>query len=279
MNLTGRIARTLAVVWQLPLALLGKKFHALFTSLALESSIRTIPAGSSQIKLFSPNMLTYSRGSTLFVKEPETIEWLNSLQESDLLWDIGANIGLYSLYAASTKKVQVLSFEPSAANYFTLCRNIELNNLDDKISALCLAFNNTTKLDTLNMATTEIGGALSSFASNNNLFGESFNPAFRQGMVGFSIDEFVRLFNPPIPSHIKIDVDGIEGLIIEGAKQLLNNPTLKNISIELDENRQDEIDFVEKTLTGAGFRFQHKKHGQMYDGGQFASCYNYLFIR
>jgi FkbM family methyltransferase len=279
MNLAGRLAYIIATIWLLPVRLLGGKFHSLVSSMMLSRAIHTVAVGTDKIRFFCPNMLTYWRAETLLDKEPETIEWLDTLQDDDILWDIGANVGLYSLYAGIIKKAQVMAFEPSAANYFTLSRNIELNKCDDRISAFCLAFNDKTKLDKLNMENTEIGGAMSSFASTKDLFGNQFTAAFKQGMVGLSIDNFIQYFNPPIPSHLKIDVDGIEGEIIDGARQLINNSSLKSISIELDDHRKDEIIFVTEIIEGAGFQLKHKRHAPLFDGGKYASCYNYLFVR
>ena len=63
-------------------------------------------------------------------KEPETLDWIDSMETNSVIWDIGANIGLYSCYAA--KKIfnsKVFAFEPSVFNLEILARNIHLNNL------------------------------------------------------------------------------------------------------------------------------------------------------
>ena len=53
---------------------------------------------------FTPNSIIKWRVDTILSKEPETIEWIDSFKsdskEKIIFWDIGANIGLYSLYAA-----------------------------------------------------------------------------------------------------------------------------------------------------------------------------------
>ncbi len=279
MNWAGRLAEAAIKTWLLPLRVLGRKFQSLATQELLEGSVREVAVADGVIRFFTPNMLTFWRAGTLLDKEPETIEWLESFGADDLLWDIGANIGLYSLYAAMVKKNRVFAFEPNAANYFTLCRNIRLNGCDDKVSAFCLAFSDQSRLDVLNMSNSDIGGAEASFGSTTDFTGAEFTPQFRQGMIGFSIDEFIERFQPPLPNHLKIDVDGIEGLIINGARRLLANPELKSISIELDERRADEVALVNKTVIRAGFRLQHKKHAAAFDGGRFDTCYNHLFVR
>ena len=78
------------------------------------------------------------RAETYETKEPDTIEWIDSFfREGDVIYDIGANIGQYSLYAAKKLKgnCRILAFEPEALNYSKLNKNIVLNNLTDSITA------------------------------------------------------------------------------------------------------------------------------------------------
>ena len=82
--------------------------------------------------LFSPNHLIKWRVDTFYNKEPETLDWINKFINTNpiIFWDIGANIGLYSLYAAiKHKNCEVISFEPSTSNLRILSRNIYINNL------------------------------------------------------------------------------------------------------------------------------------------------------
>ena len=75
---------------------------------------------NKKIFFFTPNSITKWRLDTLFSKEPETINWIDSFDDREnfiFLLDIGANIGLYSIYAASKfKNISVVSFEPSTSN-------------------------------------------------------------------------------------------------------------------------------------------------------------------
>ena len=52
-----------------------------------------------------PNELNHFRVTTFATKEPETLEWIDGLPEGCVLWDIGANVGLYTVYATLHKKV------------------------------------------------------------------------------------------------------------------------------------------------------------------------------
>jgi hypothetical protein len=109
--------------------------------------------------------------------------------------------------------------------------------------------------------------------------GEAFVPSFRQGAVGFTVDEFITRFNPPFPNHLKIDVDGIEDQIVLGAQRTLADPRLRSISIELEADRVEHTQSVLDRLETAGLQLVSRRHGEMFDGGPFAHVYNYRLER
>lgn len=231
------------------------------------------------IKFFCPGKVPIGRARSLLSKEPETIEWINTFADNDVFWDIGANVGLYSLYAGLNSSLTILSFEPSPANYYLLSRNIEINKMDNRISAYCLAFNDISGLNTFYMQNTELGGALNSFAESVDCQGKPFTVALKQAMIGFSIDDFIKQFNPPFPNHIKIDVDGIEDKIINGAKNTLTNERLHSLLVELDGDRKQYTDSIIQVVENTGLKLHAKKHCPKFDIGPYASIYNYIFVR
>lgn len=219
------------------------------------------------------------RAKTLTTKEPETLEWIDRFADADVYWDIGANVGMYALYAAINRKVRVLAFEPSAANYFLLNRNIELNDLADAMQAYCVAFTDGMRIDTLNMQNTDLGGALSSFGSTVDESGRTFVPTFRQGSIGYSVDQFIERFAPPFPNHIKIDVDGIEDRIIAGAPSTLRDGRLKSLSIELDDARPDHMKSMVESIERCGLRLVAKRQSEMIAASAHKHIFNYQFSR
>ena len=87
-------------------------------------------------KFYVPNPLSLYRAKTFSTKEPDTLGWIDSLDKSSIMWDIGANIGLYSIYAAKCRNIKVFAFEPSVYNlefydhfYFVVVANIVLTLL------------------------------------------------------------------------------------------------------------------------------------------------------
>jgi FkbM family methyltransferase len=258
----------------------GRRVIAASASLdnSLFETLERLETRRGLIKLYGIGDIPRYRAETFHTKEPETLEWIDTFKDGDVFWDIGANIGLYSLYAGLNKNIRVLSFEPAASNYYLLNKNIQING-SDNIFAYCLAFNDKTFIDVLNLSSFEFGAALSSFAVEQNYNGELFAPIFKQGTLGYSLDEFVLAYNPPFPNHIKIDVDGIEAKIIWGALQILPDARLQSIAIELEEDRLSEVEYVQRTLVDNGFKLVWKRHSEMFDGGPYEHVYNYLFRR
>ena len=89
----------------------------------------TIYHGATSIVLSTPNALCQYRAKSFSTKEPETLSWLDAIPEGSVFWDVGANVGLYSIYAAKKNRVTVFAFEPSVFNLEFLARNIFLNDL------------------------------------------------------------------------------------------------------------------------------------------------------
>ena len=210
------------------------------------------------------------RADTFFTKEPETLEWIDGFTGDCVLWDIGANVGLYSLYAALRPSIKVLAFEPSAFNYFILMKNIDINGLDKNLTGFCIAFNDVSALSALTMNYLEVGDSCHGLVNFSARGGES-SAALNQGVLTYSIDDFIRIFNPPFPTHIKIDVDGVEGGIIQGAAKTLRDPRLMSVLIEIDEDNTGDKEIV-ATLKASGFLVHSRRHAPQYEGSPLFNC-------
>ena len=166
------------------------------------SPIVNVETQTQNILFYCPGRLLAFRANSLLTKEPETINWIDSFEQDDIMWDVGANIGCYTLYAAS-KGISVCAFEPVAANYYILNKNINLNQFCDVVNAYCLAFSDGRSVDFLNLTTTDLGGALCMFGNkteNVKLADVKKRVISRQGMLGYSIDDFICQFNFAIPT-------------------------------------------------------------------------------
>lgn len=235
-----------------------------------------------EVKYFCYGGIACWRADTLLTKEPETIEWIDGMLSGEVFWDIGANVGLYSVYAAK-KGLTVFSFEPSAYNFFMLTKNIEINDMQNDALCYPVAISDKSEFGVLNMTMTSAGGAMSTFSNISEKLDEikcggvASDVVFRQGMLSFGIDELISIHGFTIPNHIKIDVDGIEDMIIKGGLKTLADKRVKSILIELDENEVEYSDKVIGMLQKCGFYKFTKAHSQMIEDGAYKSIYNFIF--
>lgn len=245
----------------------------------VEPGVRRIATRHGPIVLACPNDIASWRAETLLTKEPETLEWIDAFEDGDVFWDIGANMGVYSLYAAAAGRAsRVLAFEPSPWNAALLADQIRLNGMTDRVESHTLAVSNTTGPGTLFMRRTDAAGAGSSFAEPVGEFGERFEASHRQAAMGVRMDDLVA-WGAPQPNRIKIDVDGAEERVLAGAPATLADPRLKSVSIELDVSRTDLMERVRRALEAAGLRFDGQRQSPEFAVGQNASLYNVRFTR
>lgn len=196
--------------------------------------------------------------------EPETLQWIAGMKEGDTFWDIGANIGLYSLYAGMRKDLEVYGFEPSALNFGLMADHIVLNKLDKHVNALCIGFGHETGLIKLYGASAEAGHASNTVGKAENQFG-GFDAQYEQMVPVYRVDDFCESFDVKMPDHIKLDVDGLEADILRGAQKTLGQIQTLMIEIEGDEGRQNEMfdliksaGLTEKPLTAKGEKARNR---------------------
>ncbi len=182
------------------------------------------------------------RVASIFAKEPTTIPYLETFEMEDVFLDIGANIGLYSIYAAVMTGCKVLSVEPEALNYAELNKNIYLNGLHDRVLAYCAAAGAQFELGKLLLGAFAAGWSHHDFGESTWRKDMQWTPDVRtsrearitQGSVSISIDDCIARGMMPQPSHIKIDVDGHEPKVIAGMLKTLQHPSLKTVLVEID---------------------------------------------
>lgn len=169
------------------------------------------------------------RAMSLLTKQPATIDWIDHFEPGSVLWDIGANVGTFSLYAALARDTKVVAFEPAAVNYFLLAANCEANNLFDRIDCLLLGVGRDKAVDRLEVSQFRSGRSFS-FRGKNS---ESF--AARQAAIVLAVDQLVDDYGLPCPNYIKIDAPGSSEAIIAGAARTLRRPELRQVHLEIRE--------------------------------------------
>jgi len=255
-----------------------------FREFIQEDSYKSIIILEKKINFFVPNQITNWRVDTFFTKEPETLEWIDSFKKNENLiyWDIGANIGLYSIYnSLKNTNSTTIAFEPSSSNLRVLTRNISINNLEKKIKVMSLPLTNKENtFQTMREGRFVEGGALNSFGEKIDFEGKEFKSNMNYSLFGTTMNYFIENSILEIPDYIKIDVDGIEHLILEGGSKFLRNKKIKSLSIEINESFTEQYEKILYLMNEYEFKILHKKHNEnFYGGNKFKYIYNYIFIR
>ncbi len=174
-----------------------------------------------------------------YQKEPDTVRWIEEFVDAgEIFYDIGANVGAYSLIASKyfLGNLKIYAFEPSFSNYDQLCRNVILNDCKDSIFPYLIALNDRSGPVIFNYKMLDAGGAYHKLGDIQNGNPGGFVPAYQQRLLGFSIDYLVSSFGFPAPNHIKLDVDGAEVVVLEGAAETLKGNFVKSILVEVRES-------------------------------------------
>ena len=231
-----------------------------------------------ELSFHTPNRLNFFRVDTFSSKEPETLKWIDSFKENSVFWDIGANVGLYSCYAAKKSNCYVYAFEPSVFNLELLAKNIYLNSLYEKIVIIPLPLFDDVATKPFHMTTKEWGGALSNFGESTDHEGKQMTSVFKYKTVGMSMDQAINNLNLKMPNYIKMDVDGIEHLIIKGANKAIQN--VESILIEVNDDYIKQSKEINEHLNSLGFKLKEKKHSEIIEkSSKFSSFYNQIWVK
>jgi len=177
-----------------------RRFFNYLTHIVERQQVQVCDVKGCTILLKIESEIEQFRAATYATKEPETLEWIERyFRPGDVIYDIGANIGLYSLFAAKHLggHCKVYAFEPEALNHAQLSKNICLNGLSGVVLPCCLAVTDRLCFDTFNLnpenfqkmvknKSLAAGSALHSFGVAEDYNGKPFQPYHMQGTVGVS---------------------------------------------------------------------------------------------
>jgi len=197
---------------------------------------------------------------------------LHILQPGDLFIDVGANIGSYSILAGACEGVKVIAFEPIPQAFSWLQKNIKINVLENQIKAM-------------NIGLAEKKGNIN-FSSNldtcNHVISQEEN---NTSMIKIDVCQLDEILHDQCPTVIKIDVEGYESQVLNGAKRILNSSTLIAVIIELngsgkrygiDDNEIHEL-LLSKNFEAFKYDPLSRKLVPLFDN--FSSVSNTLYLR
>lgn len=224
------------------------------------------------------------RVDTLFKKEPETLRWLERLPSNAHLLDIGANVGMYTIYAAVLKSIRVTAIEPESQNFALLCKNIHLNSVQSLVMPYNIGISDKSGLTKLFLSSFMWDGG-SSCHSMGEEVGFDLKPRpspFAQGTAAFSLDDFIKQSGESaesVPNAIKLDVDGFEHLVIRGSIDTLTNPEVKTLCIEINYNLSEHRDMIKQLESLGYYCCEEQVERSMRREGAFKGCAEVILDR
>jgi len=175
-------------------------------------------------------------------KEPWTVSWIETMEPGEVLYDVGASTGPYSLVAGS-RGVRVFAFEPAYASYPRLYEHILLNRLSALVTALPFAVSSRTGLGLMQYASRHPGFSGHSFQPEADTTDTGTElPILEQLVPSFRMDD-LPAFDGRIrpPNHVKLDVDGAEAAVLEGARGTLASPGFRSLLLEMDHRHEADL--------------------------------------
>lgn len=242
------------------------------------NEVKPVPGSRFPFGFFVPSAMAYHRAKNALRKEPETIAWIDSFDPGAVFWDVGANVGVYSIYALLRHPdMEVVAFEPAVSNIYSLTRNIELNGVSDRFTLVPLPLTETTGIGMMSMSSEEVGGALNTFGVSYDWTGAQIcSVALSYRTLGVCADDYVVLAQGRTPNYVKIDVDGIEHLVLSGMKAILASSALKAVLVEINEEFVEHKDRCLSILSHHGFECVKKRHDPVF---MAAGVSNFIFER
>jgi FkbM family methyltransferase len=190
------------------------------------------------------------RIKSLGAERGEILRFRSDVAEDEVVWDIGGNIGLYTVFTAPVAD-QIHAFEPEPKNIERLKENVSINGFDN-VTVHGKAISSEKGTIELDVTGTQTGGGAHHITEDGDVEVET-----------------VRADDLDIerPSVIKVDVEGAEYGVFEGMEEILNE-SVRLCYVEVhDEFLKERFDKtgadVLKQLRDAGFSCKaiDKKYG------------------
>lgn len=244
----GRLAIRSAGDWKYPFMLVSWGLASILVPR------RKISIEGISFTLSCTNWVTHFRWFLFKSKEPEVRYYIDKyVKDGDIFFDIGANVGVFSIYAAIRyPNISVYCFEPEYSNLNALKENIICNKLMHRANIYSVAISNFIGFSKLHLQDITTGSAAHSESRKPiNLTHEGYPVVWTEGIVSVTLDYLCEQLGV-IPNAIKIDTDGNEDKVLEGAVKTLSNSNLRSLVIEMPHENKDKSDLCYEILKSAG---------------------------
>ena len=187
----------------------------------------------------------------------DTNRWITTFNKNDVFYDIGANIGLYTIMAAKFMQTRVYAVEIDLMNTRMLYENIYMNTCLEKVTILPFGLDSSSHQEKLFLKTMSYGDALHNLRKPSAFV---LSPSGIQVNVPvFSLDDVTKILGLPSPTKLKIDVDGADLDILKGSTDSLK--TVTSLVIEYMPN-SDTRNAIHNLLSSHGLTFDFDSIGE-----------------
>jgi FkbM family methyltransferase len=213
----------------------------------LSEDTRTHELASHSIDFYIGTFTEFTRFRNLSHERPIVEEFLTALNSDDTFYDIGANVGTYTCFAAAELgPSRTVAFEPEPENANRLEENLARNDLDAEV--IQVALSDTDGTVDLSLTGDEAGEGEHSIATNDG--GQTLEVKTARG------DSILEKRKLPKPTVVKIDVEGAELSVLQGLRETLDE-NCRLIFVELHTEKIRRFDVgpseVKTFLTEVGF--------------------------
>lgn len=208
------------------------------------------------------NWVTHYRWRRFNEREPKTLDWIdNEVKDGGVFFDVGANIGVFSIYAALRHpRLKVIAFEPEYSNLHLLRDNVIANHLEDRISIYSVALSDLSGVSYLHIQDFTPGAALHRVSKQNIQSTNRGKPVvLKEGIATVTLDQFCRDTGLE-PNDIKVDVDGTEFEVLRGGLNIWKSPSFNSLMIEMEFARDETVEKkCRDLLSGSGLQWLPQK--------------------
>lgn len=210
------------------------------------------------------------------VSSPEEKLLLSLPLEGKVIYDIGAHVGAYALYFSGRvgPRGRVVAFEPQPENFRKLRRNLERNGVEN-VSAFALGLGASRERRTIFMLP-----GMTTTASMATDADTPFRLRAGEGRIE-ALDELIEELNLPRPDFLKMDVEGMEGEALRGARRTLRR-WRPDLLIEVHgadgPQKRANLERIVAALAGLRYRMRHLESARaIVPGAAAVSASGHLF--
>jgi FkbM family methyltransferase len=237
-----------------------ERLHAALKPLDRYAVVRLDPGFRMKLDLEDPEQLkVYFYGHYHERYEAALVRRL--LNNDDVFWDVGANVGYFTLVAATAlaHRGQIVAFEPGQNAYQRLTENVSLNPYRN-IQTFPMAVS-----DREGEAVLHVAGDIAD--SSASLYPAGQTQARPEVCRTVSLDHFRQVQGGRPPDLIKLDVEGAELAVLQGARDLISK-TLPLLLVEMEEKNLRAAgasrEAIRQFLSPYGYQAAHLRKGRWY---------------